>query len=258
MYSKEVLDRKIGILDWGIILSLLILFIMVYVPQAIWQEEVKLRNEARHRMTAISHAEEFYNELTGKFTMDGEHLFELVEAAMDSLLADSLFTGEKAIILNDRKYNVNIETGFDIRVDTTFSNAVNIKEVKLDTIYTVGLKNEESGGLDTLFINRRDIYLYQADTLNFGGIFSSDTSSRSEIITDYLRKKYHLSNELLYCPITGDRFKFKIDESDIENPVFTVSSPVPEDYTEPRYLIFQFEAGTHGSIIGGNTTWADE
>ena len=50
-------------------------------------------------MTAISNAQEFYKELTGSYTMDGNHLFELVEAAMDSLLADSLFLGEQYIKL---------------------------------------------------------------------------------------------------------------------------------------------------------------
>ena len=52
---------------------------MKYIPSSIWKEEVEIRNKARHRMTAISNAQEFYKELTGKYTMDGEHLFKLVE-----------------------------------------------------------------------------------------------------------------------------------------------------------------------------------
>ncbi len=256
MYSKEVLDRKIGLLDWGIIFSILILFVMVYIPQAIWSEEESLRNEARKRMSDIANAQEFYLELTGSYTERGEHLFELVEATMDSLIADSTFIGEQKLKLSDNAYNINIERGFEIRVDTTYSEAMVLKRTKLDTIYTVGMKNEESGGVDTLFVNGRDLKAYQADEM-FHQIFSSDTTSRIEMITDYLRNKYHLNEDILFCPITKERFIFEIDES-TEDPIFTISSPIPDDYTEPRFLIFQFEAGRHGSIRDGVTTWAGE
>ena len=89
-------ERKISLLDWGIILSALLLLLVVYLPQSIWEEEEKLKKEGRKRMSDIANAEDFYFEMTGNYTLDGEHLFELVEAAMDSLFADSLFTGKKA------------------------------------------------------------------------------------------------------------------------------------------------------------------
>ena len=257
MYSQDILDRKIGALDWGIIFSILILFLIIYIPRSIWMEESEIRNDARERMLDISNSQDFYFELTGKYSTNGEHLFELIEAAMDSLIADSTFTGSQSLNLSDGKYTINIERGFEVKVDTTFSDAVIMRKVKLDTIYTVGMKNGDSGGVDTLFVNVRDLKSFTNDEM-FYDIFSSDTTSRTEIVTDYLRKKYHLSNERLYCPITHEKFYFDIDESDSENPIFTVSSPVPDDYTEPRFLVFQFEAGRHGSIKGGITTWASE
>ena len=257
MYSRDTLDRKIAILDWGIIFSILLLFIIIYIPRSIWIEEAEIRDDARQRMLDISNSQDFYYELTGKYSTSGEHLFELIEAAMDSLIADSTFTGTQSLNLSDGKYNINIERGFEVKVDTTFSDAVIMRKVKLDTIYTVGMKNEESGGVDTLFVNVKDLKSFTGDEM-FHSIFSSDTTSRTEIITDYLRKKYHLNNERLYCPITSEKFFFNIDESDAENPVFTVSSPVPDDYTESRFMVFQFEAGRHGSIKGGVTTWAGE
>ena len=73
-------------------------------------------------MSDIAHAEDFYFEMTGRYTLNGEHLFELVEAAMDSLIADSLFTGRKIINLNHNSYSVTLERGFEIRVDTTLIN----------------------------------------------------------------------------------------------------------------------------------------
>ena len=131
-------ERKISILDWGIVISAILLLLTVYLPQLIWKEEVKFRDEGRHRMSAIANAEEFYFELTGTYTAKGEHLFELVEAAMDSLIADSLFTGEQKIHLKGNIYPINIERGFETRVDTTFSAATELYFSYEDTIYTVG------------------------------------------------------------------------------------------------------------------------
>ena len=104
-----------------------------------------------------------------------------------------------------------------------------LKRTKLDTIYTLGMKNEESGGIDTLFVNVKDLKAYQLDEM-FHQIISSDTTSRTEMITDYLRKKYHLNADMLLCPITKERFIFDIDKT-TENPIFTVSSPITDDYT---------------------------
>ena len=217
-------ERKISILDWGIVISAILLLLTVYLPQLIWKEEVKFRNEGRHRMSAIANAEEFYFEITGIYTSDGEHLFELVEAAMDSLIADSLFTGEQIINLHGNAYPVTLERGFEIRVDTTFSAPTELYFSYEDTIYTVGLKNAESGGTDTLFVNVRDLAKYQSDEY-FQDIYSTDIVTRTELRTDYLRKKYHLNDNILYCPLTNDPYIFEVDTSG-EDPVFTVISPL--------------------------------
>ncbi len=253
--QNENMNKKIEILDWGIIFSAIIMLFMVYIPVSIWKEEVKIRNEARHRMLAISNAQGFYKELTGEYTMDGSHLFELVEAAMDSLLADSLFLGEQYINLKSGTYKVNMEKDFEIRVDTTFSSAENIRIATLDTIYAIGLKNSDSGGVDTIFVNSNNLDYYKSQN-NFHAIFSQDTSSRSEIITDYLRMKYHLSDHLLYCPISNEKYIFKIDSTNQENVTFSVNTPLPKEYKERRFIIFSFESGDHGRIIDGNTSWA--
>ena len=60
-------------------------------------------------MTDIMNAQEFYFEITGKYTKDGEHLFELVEAAMDSLIADSLFLGNQLIHLDGEVFPIALE-----------------------------------------------------------------------------------------------------------------------------------------------------
>ena len=139
MHGKNY-ERKISVLDWGIVISAILLMLTVYLPQSIWEEEVTFRKEGRHRMTAIANAEEFYFEITGAYTFDGEHLFELVEAAMDSLIADSLFMGEQIINLKGNTYPINMERGFETRVDTTFSSPTELYFSYEDTIYTVGLR----------------------------------------------------------------------------------------------------------------------
>ena len=251
-------ERKISILDWGIVISAILLLLTVYLPQLIWKEEVKFRNEGRHRMSAIANAEEFYFEITGIYTSDGEHLFELVETAMDSLIADSLFTGEQIINLHGNAYPVTLERGFEIRVDTTFSAPTELYFSYEDTIYTVGLKNPESGGTDTLFVNVRDLARYQSDEY-FQDIYNTDIVTRTELRTDYLRKKYHLNPTLLYCPITNDPYIFEVDTTG-EDPIFTVTSPLyilEEPYTESRFGVFTFEAGDHGYIQGNQKSWAE-
>ena len=218
MNNQENMNKKIEILDWGIIFSTIIMLFMVYMPVSIWQEEMKIRNEARHRMLAISNAQEFYKELTGTYTMDGEHLFLLVEAAMDSLLADSLFLGTQYIKLQSGHYKVNMEEDFEIRVDTTFSHSENIRVTTLDTIYAIGLNNSEGSGVDTIFVNADNLGYYKSQS-NFYGIFNQDTTSRSELITDYLRMKYHLTSDLLYCPISKKKYIFEINNTDVENAI---------------------------------------
>ena len=171
--QEQNYSQKINLLDWGIIISALLLVLTVYLPQSIWEEEEQFKKEGRNRMTDIANAEEFYFEMTGKYTLNGVHLFNLVEAAMDSLIADSLFLGKRIINLADNSYAITLERGFEIRVDTTFSDPTEIYYSYEDTIYTVGLRNPESGGTDTLFVNVKDLTKYQNDK-SFQNIFSMD------------------------------------------------------------------------------------
>ena len=111
-------------------------------------------------------------------------------------------------------------------------------------------------------ISRNKYYLYVSSLNyykshdNFHKVFSQDTLSRSELITDYLRMKYHLSEEFLYCPISKEKYLFEIDTMDLENPVFSIRTPLSKDYKERRFIIFSFESGDHGKIVDGNPSWA--
>ena len=113
-YKKISEDKKIGILDWLILIAVMLLVVLVYIPQSIWSEEDRDRTESRKRMQLIADAAEFYNEIMGEYTTDGEFMFKLVEAAIDSTLADSLFVGNKTIFINDKPFSVTLENDFDI------------------------------------------------------------------------------------------------------------------------------------------------
>ena len=157
MNDNVKFDKKIGALDWGIVLSIIILFLMIYIPNSIWKEEDKLKEISRFRMEVIAHAQEFYNELTGSYTYDGEMLFKVVEAAMDSLIADTLFTGKQSINFKDTTFEIDIESDFAIRVDTTFSFPVDYRRSFQDTIFSISMLNENEDGYDTLFVNAKNV-----------------------------------------------------------------------------------------------------
>ena len=251
-------ERKISLLDWGIIISSLLLLLTIFLPQAIWVEEETFKKEGRKRMSDIANAEDFYYEMTGSYTLNGEHLFDLVEAAMDSLIADSLYIGNQIINLQDGSYSVNLERGFEIRVDTTFSDPTDLYVSYSDTVYKVGMKNLQSGGEDTIFVNVKDLLSYKLDE-NFMQIISSDIVVRSEKKLDYLRKKYHLDDSFLYCPVTKNPYVLEIDSTD-GDAIFQVTSPLhllEKPYKESRYIFFSFEAGDHGFIRGGQKSWAE-
>lgn len=255
MAKSKSMERKISLLDWLIILAALIMLAMIYIPSSIWREEVRHRSESRERMTIISEAEEFYRELTGSYTTDGDELFQLVEAAMDSLIADTLFLGQQKIKLNGKEIIVNMSKGLDFRIDTTFSYAQVLERSFMDTIYKIAMLNVETDGTDTILVNQMDIRKKKADPF-FQKVLGMEVQTRIEDYTDYLRDKYHLIPDLLSCPLTGEPYIFEIDESDPEMHIFTVKSPVPEDYTERRYGIFKYESGRHGEIVGGEQSWA--
>ena len=257
--KETVLVKKIGILDWLIFISILIMFIMVYIPQSIWSEEDAYKKMRRERMKTISQAEEFYYELTGEYSTDYQKVFSLVEAAMDSLIADSLFFGRKKINLNNKEYNVNLEKGYEIIVDTTFSYSENVKDIVKDTIYSIGMKNVETNLVDTIVVNSTNIKDYQNDSL-FYKIYNVTYKDRAENEINYLRRKFHLTDDLIYCPISkinqSKKFILEIEKNSLGESIFKISSPVASDDKERRYGIFSYNPGLKESITGGQKSWA--
>ena len=82
--------------------------------------------------------------------------------------------------------------------------------------------------------------------------------------TNYLRRKFHLNNDFVYCPISKNndslKFSLKIDDSEPKKPIFIIESPVnvEENHNEMRYGIFRYRPGKQETIVGGVKSWAEQ
>ena len=292
---KNNYDKQIGILDWLIFCSIFFLIIMVYVPLNVWDEENHYKKIRRERMRNIADAQEFFFELTGNYTENHIELFTLVEAAMDSLIADSTFTGKQVINLQDKSYNVNVDESFHIRVDTTYSIPEIIKTEVTDTLFKIGMINAENSSLiDTIWINSNNFLKYKNDpnfkkkyithyedmnglvieveeyNKNKENYSSLNLISKNEKLvnrtnkeTNYIRQKFHLNEDMIFCPISKNNYKnkkfiFNIDKTNANSPIFTIESPISKDDNEWRYGIFRYKPGNKETIIGGVQSWAGE
>ena len=283
--------KQIGVLDWFIFFSILILITVVYVPLSVWDEENHYKKIRRERMKHIANAEDFYYELTSTYTTDINELTALVEAAMDSLIADSTFIGKQSIHLNNNIYEVTMDESFHTRVDTTFSFPEIIKTINIDTLYKIGVINEDNSNLiDTLWTNTTTFDIYR-NSPNYveqypthyenemGMIIDVDeydstihinydvkTMKIAERITkktNFIRRKFHLDPNFIYCPISKNnydkkKFILNIDKTNPSAHVFSIVSPITKDDNEMRYGIFRFKPGKSESIIGGEKSWAGE
>ena len=259
--NQKLKNNKVGILDWAIFISIFVMALMIFIPQIIWEEEDSFKKIRRDRMNIISRAEDFYFELMGEYTIDTNELFSLVEAATDSLIADSLFTGKQKIFLNDKVYNVNVDPDFHIAVDTTFSSIEILKYEVTDTIYTISMLNNETNLLDTILINSRLFNRYKNDE-KFEEIINFESIDRVEKQSNYLRRRFHLSNDLIYCPISDSnknkKFILEIENNKDNDQIFKITSPVSKKDRELRYGIFRFNPGNEEYILGGVKSWAEK
>tara|TARA_Y100000996_G_scaffold163923_1_gene127394 strand:- start:1022 stop:1927 length:906 start_codon:yes stop_codon:yes gene_type:complete len=294
-WNKIKFTTRIAVLDWLFVFAIIILLLIVYIPNQIWIQEKFDRDESRFRMRTISNASEFYKEITGNYTINGPQMFELVEAAIDSAFADSLFVGEQQIILNDKIFNVSINKGFDYRADTTFSIAEQIRKTIVDTLYwTLEYSDSTKTLLDTNYVNSSDIKkrmnLYRFNPANTSLLSERDStiteeeyddllsfeqkrfyrvvkdtipgkieiSEREEVKNNYLRKKFHLNTDLLTCPLSKKDYILALEQQNSGENIFIVKSPVNESNIETQYYFFEYNPGDHGYIRSGVQSWAGE
>jgi len=241
--------HKTDILEIAIIASILLLIIVIYVPVAIWEEENYYEKESRFRMNNIYDIELFHKNLTGNFNSNFHEAMNLVNAARDSVVADSLFFEEQFIYLNDQQYRVEIFDNFAFEYDTTFGFKSFRRDTILDTTLQVSLYDETLGRADSIFIQKQDLLSY-IDDPNFISIVSSEPVERVELVEYY--KTFIPDSSTFYCPLTKKPYQI-----DIINDIgsIQVKSPIIETVIKPRYLLFSFKANSHGMIQDGTRSW---
>ena len=82
---------------------------------------------------------------------------------------------------------------------------------------------------------------------DFREIYNTDIVTRSEIRTDYLRKKYHLNTKMLRCPLTNDPYIFEIDS------LFTIQSSNSLQLLSKFFIIIAALGYMISNIVAYNT-----
>ncbi|MCH8023277.1 MAG: hypothetical protein IIB43_01090 [Candidatus Marinimicrobia bacterium] len=240
------------ILDWGVVLAVVVLVVVIYVPKAIWAEEDRARDESRRRMTIIQAAEDFYRTISDSYTTDGPFLFKLISQTHDSLVGDTTFIGEQIVYVDGSPYTVDIPEILLIQMDTTFTVSRTVRDTMLDTTYAVALWNEERSVEDTVYINGSRGLGMLLDTPAY--LRTTDTSygSHTELINDYAWFRYRLTEDLLKNPVSGLPYEIKLDST---GTVLTIAFPESDLNEQRRYLFFKFKALDHGEIVDSKPSW---
>ena len=241
--------HKTDLLEIGIVFFILLLIIVIYVPVAIWEEETHYQRESRFRMNNLYDLEVFHKSLTGNFNPDFHEAMNLVNAARDSVVADSLFIEEQSITINGNEYLVDIYDNFAFEYDTTFGFKSFRRDTILDTTLQIAVYDQSLGRDDSIFIQKRDLFSYEEDP-NFNGIVKKEPIERVELVEYY--KTFLPDSSTYYCPLTEKAYQIDISE---EGSSFKVSSPITVTVKKPRYLLFSFKANSHGIIQDGTRSW---
>mgnify|MGYP004368937195 FL=1 len=193
--------------------------------------------------------EVFHKSIIGGFNPNFHEAMNLVNAARDSVVADSLFIEEQLIILNGKEYQVDIYDNFAFEYDTTFGFKSFRRDTILDTTLQIVVYDESLGRDDSIFIRKKDLFSYEDDS-NFNGIVKAEQVERIELVEYY--KTFIPDSSTYYCPLTADAYQIEISD---EGSSFRVSSPIDETVKKPRYLLFSFKANSHGIIQDGSRSW---
>jgi len=236
------------LLELCILLAILVFIAVIYIPRAIWNEEERIRDESRFRMENVYDVLIYYQKLAGKQTDDALWALEIVNAARDSLTADSTFLSFQKIILPEKEETVDLYAGYPAAFDTSFGFFKTRKDTLLDTVLTVGVYNEEESIYDTSFVRLENVGPFLRDS-SFVGIADTTISSHVEVVSYY--ESYMPDSSMFFCPLTNLPYVVEVGEDLIK-----VESPIEGTYKEPRYAIFSFQSKSHGKIENGEKSWA--
>ena len=250
---SEFLDSKYkwwirDLLEVAILLAVIIFMLVIYLPRMIWDEEEKVESKSRFYMEHVYDVLSSYQQITGERTTDGEWAIKVVNAARDSMTADSTFLGKQDIYLEDRIANVDLSANFITVYDTSFGFLKTRKDTIQDTILTIVSFNDEDSRYDTSFV-RNDMAKPYIEDSSFVKINDTTFSSHAEVISYY--DGFVPDNNMLICPLTRKPYIIELTEED-----YKVASPIEGTYSDRRYLVFAFKAKSHGKVEDGDKSWA--
>ena len=237
------------LIELGIVLAFLFLIITIYVPSAIWVEEVTAAEGARFNIQTVHDVEYFYKILTDGYEENGLWAMNVVNAVRDSVMADSTYLGERNFELAGESVNVIIPEGYDVEFDTTFGILKTRRDTLIDTIHTVVTYSEEMFRNDTSFVSKEDLPAVMIEE-GFIANLGFETKQRSEVVSYY--DSYMPDSSNFYCPLIGEKIVVRLKE---EGEVLRVASPIEGVYSEGRYLLFSFKTRSHGYIEDGSRSW---
>lgn len=237
------------LIELSIVLAFLFMIITIYVPSAIWVEEVTAAEGARFNIQTVHDVEYFYKFLTDGYEENGLWAMNVVNAVRDSVMADSTYLGERNFELAGDSVNVIIPEGYDVEFDTTFGILKTRRDTLIDTIHTVVTYSEEMFRNDTSFVSKEDLPAVMIEE-GFIANLGFETKQRSEVVSYY--DSYMPDSSNFYCPLTGEIIVVRLKE---EGEVLRVASPIEGVYSEGRYLLFSFKTRSHGYIEDGSRSW---
>jgi hypothetical protein len=237
------------LIELSIVLAFLFMIITIYVPSAIWVEEVTAAEGARFNIQTVHDVEYFYKILTDGYEENGLWAMNVVNAVRDSVMADSTYLGERNFELAGESVNVIIPEGYDVEFDTTFGILKTRRDTLIDTIHTVVTYSEEMFRNDTGFVSKEDLPTVMIEE-GFIANLGFETKQRSEVVSYY--DSYMPDSSNFYCPLTGEIIVVRLKE---EGEVLRVASPIEGVYSEGRYLLFSFKTRSHGYIEDGSRSW---
>ena len=247
----DLIKRKkySDLIELFIVIAFLFMIITIYVPSAIWVEEVRVAEDARFNIQTVHDVEYFYKILTDGYEENGLWAMNVVNAVRDSVMADSTYLGERNFELAGESVNVIIPEGYDVEFDTTFGILKTRRDTLIDTIHTVVTYSEEMFRNDTGFVSKEDLPTVMIEE-GFIANLGFETKQRSEVVSYY--DSYMPDSSNFYCPLTGEKIVVRLKE---EGEVLRVASPIEGVYSEGRYLLFSFKTRSHGYIEDGSRSW---
>ena len=83
---------------------------------------------------------------------------------------------------------------------------------------------------------------------------------QTKIEKNYLRKKYHLDENIIYCPIANDnkykKFELIIEQvANSDKQKFIIKAPVEKSDDDLKYGIFRYRPGPAEVIDDGMPNW---